>query len=181
MKSVGFFQLLCWPTSRLVELGVAASAVTQLRFEETGHSRPLDPAWAPTFGWWGGVVGVDELAELSGKSAGRVRAYAKERGLRFAHKKLRRTHAELAMGLWSDRISPAAESCRRFGVLPGERRALCAAAQIIVDVTPGGITSVLKWPLHQLEARFAKLELRMQPPAEVLRLAVVHPSRAVAT
>jgi hypothetical protein len=182
MKSVGFFELLLWPTTRLVEHGVAASAVARLRFEETGHVRPLDPAWAPTFGWWGGVADVDELAALSGKSADRVRAYAKERGLRFAHKKLRRTHAELAMGLWCDRTSPAVESCRRFGVLPGERRVLCAAAQILVDVTPGGIRAVSAWPLCHLEARFAKLELRMQPPPEVLRLAVRSPrSTAVPT
>jgi hypothetical protein len=58
---------------------------------------------------------------------------------------------------------------------------LCAAAQILVDVTQGGIVSVLSWNLGHLEARFAKLELRMQPPAEVLRLAVTHPSMAVTT
>lgn len=180
MRQVGFFELLCWPTSRLVEHGVAASAASRLRFEETGHAHPLDPSWAPTFGSWGGVAEVEELAKLSGRTVERVRAYAKERGLRYAHKKLRRTHAELAIALWCDRASPAAESCRRFGVWPAERRVLCAAAQIIVDVTPGGIAAVLKWPLHQLEARFVKLELRMQPPAEVLRLARVSPLTAAA-
>jgi hypothetical protein len=181
VRQVGFFELLCWPNHRVVEHGVAASAVTKIRFEETGHRRPLDPTWAPTFGRWGGVANVDELADLSGRTAERVRGYAKESGLRFAHKNLRRTHAELAIALWCDRSAPARDSCRRFGVWPGERRVLCAAAQILVDVTPGGIASVLKWPLVQLEARFAKLELRMQPPAEVLRLAVIHPSMAVPT
>ncbi len=165
--TVGFYELLCWPTARLVEHGIAAGAVTKLRFQETGHLRPLDPHWAHTFGSWGGVVGVETLAQLAGKPVERVRAYARERGLRFAHRALQRTHAQLAVGLWCDRRTPE-EACRTFGVWPGERRILCAAAQLLVDATSGGIAAVLKWPTPQLEKRFAVLDLRMSPPAAVL-------------
>ena len=171
MKDVTFFEWLILPSSCLVERGIPAARVTTSRFEETGHRRPLDPSWAATFGAWGGVATPDELAERAGKSVERVRQYAKETRLRFANKNLRRTHAELAVALWCDRGSPPQESCRRHGVWPAERRILCAAAQILVDRTDGGIASILRWDLRKLEARFAQLNLEMRPPQELLRRA----------
>ena len=170
MTAVGFYELLCWPTRRLVEHGIAAGAVTKLRFQETGHTRPLDPSWAPTFGSWGGVGDVETLAQLAGKPVERVRAYAKETGLRFAHRNLRRTRAELAVALWCDRTSPQ-EACRKFGVWPGERRILCSAAQLLVDASSDRFTSISKLPMHELERRFAALKLELKPPAAVLRAA----------
>ena len=171
MTAVGFYELLCWPTRRLVEHGIAAGAVTKLRFQETGHTRPLDPSWAPTFGSWGGVVGVETLAQLAGKPVERVRAYAKETGLRFANRGLHRTHGELAIALWCARGSSPQESCRKFGVWPGERRILCSAAQLLVDSTADGFASISKLPMHELETRFAALKLELKPPAAVLRAA----------
>lgn len=171
MKDVTFFEWLILPSSCLVERGIPAARVATSRFEETGHRRPLDPSWAATFGAWGGVTTPDELADLAGKPVERVRQYAKESGLRFANRNLRRTHAELAIGLWCGRSGPARESCRRFGVWPAERRILCAAAQILVDLTEGGIAPILRWDPRKLEVRFAQLNLAMRPPQEVLRRA----------
>ncbi len=51
----------------------------------------------------------------------------------------------------------------------GERRLLCAAAQVLIDNIDGGIETVLRWPLRELDARFAKLNVRLTPPPRLLR------------
>ncbi len=170
MTAVGFLELLLWPTKRLAEQGLVSGSMSRLRFEETGPLRALDPSWAPAFGLWGGVATVDDIAERTGKSVESVRRYAKDTGLRYAHKKLQRTHAELAVLLWCDRSRPPRDSCRHFGVWPGERRVLCAAGQLLVDAV-GGIECVLKWNPRELEARFTRLDLRMEPPLALMRMA----------
>jgi hypothetical protein len=165
---ITFWEWLLLPTPELVLRGVPLARVTPSRLEQTGHRRPMDLSWAPTFGSWGRVSDAEALAAQAGKSVERVKQYAKERGLRFANRNMRRTHAELAIALWCDRGSLPRDSCRRFGVLPGERRILCSAAQLLADATEGGITAVLKWPMLKLKAQFSVLKLEMQPPAALL-------------
>ena len=168
---ITFWEWLLLPTAELVLRGVPLAHVTALRFEHTSHRRPLDPSWAPSFGSWGRVADAESLARQVGKSVERVKQYAKDTGLRIANRNGTRTHAELAIALWCDRPSSPQESCRKFGVLLGERRILCSAAQLLVDATEGGIENVLKWPTSKLEAQFAVLKLEMRPPMDVLRRA----------
>lgn len=164
MTAPTFWDFLSLDTDALVGLGVPRRAVVDRRFAATGHVRPISPRWLPTFGGWGGVLDVDELAERAGVERQVVIDYAKAKGLRYATRERRCTHAELAIRLWRDHRRDPAQSCRRFGVYPGERRILCAAAQVLIDDTEGGFETILRWRLPDLDARFADLGLRITPP-----------------
>lgn len=166
-EEITFWEFLLLPSERLAERGVPARDVARRRFEVTGHVRALDRAWAPTFGCWGGVEDLDEIARRAGRTREQAREHAKGAGLRAASRRLRRTHAELALLLWCDRAGTPQESCTKLGVLPGERRLLAAAAQVMIEAA-GGIGVVLAWTIGELEAEFARLSVSLRPPAHLL-------------
>lgn len=169
MTSPTFWDVISRSSDELATMGIARSQIVEQRFAMTGHVRPIGWPWIKTFGSWGATEPVDVIADRAGVEVPQVREYAKARGLRYATRNLRRTHAELAIALWCDRPRGAAESCVRFGVYAGERRILCAAAQILIDGTKGGIETILRWRAGELHARFAELAVRLHPPANVLR------------
>lgn len=169
MSAPTFWDFVARSTDEIVAMGVARSRVVELRFAATGHLRPIAWPWIKTFGCWGGVEPVDVIAERAGVEIAQVRDYAKGRGLKHATRLVQRSHAELAFALWCDRRCRPEESCRRFGVFPGERRLLCAAAQVLIDATDGGVEAILRWPLRELQARFTELGVKLTPPAAVLR------------
>jgi len=166
--AIGFWQLLLLSSRQLVELGVPVRDVPRRRFEMTGHVRALHPIWAPAFDCWGAVDDLDTIAMRTGKTASQVREHAKNAALRYATSKTRRSHAQLAILLWTDRARSPAESCKRFGVLAGQRRLLCAAAQELIDRQRGGIETVLGWDAPQLEKNFARLGVDLRPPPRLL-------------
>lgn len=169
MRTPTFWEHLLLPTPELVAMGVPLSNVVAERFAATGHTRAFSPEWAPTFGGWGRMATLSELAARAEKEVSEVRSYAKTRGLKYAPDDFTLTPAELAMRLWADRGRRPDLALRAFGVLPGERRILCAVAQVLVDSTDGGFHEMLEWKSEELERRFAKLNLSMQPPPELLR------------
>ncbi len=169
MSKLTFWDFLARCTDELVAMGVARSRVVEERFAATGHVRPISWPWIKTFGSWGGVEPVDVIADRAGVEIPQVRDYAKGRGLKHATRNVHRSQAELAIALWCDRARGNEESCRRLGVFPGERRLLCAAAQVLIDNIDGEIETILRWPLRELDARFAELDLRLTPPPSLLR------------
>lgn len=166
-EEITFWDYLLLPSERLIERGVHPRDVVRQRFEATGHVRALDAVWAPTFGCWGGVEDLDEIGRRASRTREQAREHAKGAGLRAASRHLRRTHAELAVLLWCDRSHSPEESCRRFGVLPGERRLLTAAAQVMIE-TAGGIEVVLSSTMGEIEAEFAQLAVPLRPPAHLV-------------
>ena len=173
MNTLTFWDYLALSTDELVARGVPKRAVVDRRFAATGHTRPIGARWLRSFGGWGGVLDLDELADRVGVERQVVKDYAKAKGLRWATRERRRTHAQLAIQLWCDRHRPPDESSLRFGIYPGERRILCAAAQVLIDTTEGGIANLLRWPLRDLEARFAELRVDVSPPSTLLGVAVL--------
>lgn len=169
MSTPTFWDFLARSTDELVAMGVVRSRVAMERFAATGHVRPISWPWIKTFGCWGGVETVDEIADRAGVEIRQVRDYAKGRDLKHATRNVHRSHAELAVALWCDRGRTPEESCHRFGVFAGERRLLCAGAQVLIETTDGGIASILRWPLRELDARFEELQLRLVPPPRILR------------
>ena len=168
MTAPTFWEFLTLSTDELVARGIPPRDVVDRRFAATGHVRPIGPRWLPTFGGWGSVLSADELADRVGTERQVVIDYAKAKGLRVATRERRWTHAELAIRLWCDRGNSPEASCLRFGVYPGERRILCAAAQVLVDATDGGFARMLGWSQGHLDARFAELGVSIQPPASIL-------------
>jgi hypothetical protein len=166
--AIGFWAWLLYPSTTLVALGIHPRDVVPLRFEATGHQRPVPVEWAEACFSWGGVETSGEIALKTGHTKAQVQQHAHDAGLRFATQKRRRTHAELALMLWCDRGRSPRESCKRFGVPAGARRVLCAAMQELVDKTNGDVKEVLEWPVTRLEFEFAALRLDLQPPPSIL-------------
>ncbi|MBZ0121179.1 MAG: hypothetical protein K8H88_29560 [Sandaracinaceae bacterium] len=180
MSKPTFWDFLARSTDELVAMGVVRARVVDERFAATGHVRPISWPWIKTFGSWGGVEPVDVIADRAGVEIPQVRDYTKGRGLKHATRHVHRSHAELAVALWCDRTRSPEESCRRLGVFPGERRLLCAAAQVLIDNIDGGIEVILRWPLRELDARFADLNVRLTPPPMVLHGQALSDADAVA-
>lgn len=157
MKGPTFWEFLMLSTDDLVSLGVPRDRVVARRFEATGHVRPISAQWIKSFGCWGGVLSVDELADKVGVERQVAIDYAKAKGLRFATRHRRVTHAQLAIELWCDRGREPSESCRRFGVFPAERRLLCSVAQVMVDAEEDGFEAVLRWSLSDLDRALTEL------------------------
>jgi hypothetical protein len=157
-----FWDMLTRSTDELVAKGTAIEDVVDLRFAATGHVRPLSPRWLKSFGCWGSVLDLDEITAKVGVAREVVKDYAKGRGLRYATKNLRRTHAELALELWGDRARSPQESCQRFGCYPGERRLLLIAAQALVD--RWSTDCVMKWTIPELNSKFEALKVNFAAP-----------------
>lgn len=157
MRGPTFWEFLMLSTDDLVTLGVPHDRVVEERFAATGHVRPISAQWIKSFGCWGGVLDVDELADKVRVERQVAIDYAKARGLRFATRRRRVTHGQLALELWCDRGRNPSESCRRFGVYPAERRLLCSVAQVLVDTEDGGFEEVLRWSLRDLDRAFSEL------------------------
>lgn len=169
MSAPTFWDFLARSSDELIAMGAPRRDVVDRRFAATGHVRPICPRWFSSYGGWGGVLDVDELAERVGVERQVVIDYAKAKGLRYATRACRRTHGELAILLWVDRARSPEESCKFFGVYPVERRVLCAAAQVLIDEADDGIDTVLRWTLAELDRRFAKLKVMLRPPAQFFR------------
>lgn len=159
MTEPTFWEFLTLDADDLVALGVPKRQVSDRRFAATGHVRPISSRWIKSFGGWGGVLGLDEIADNLRVERQVVVDYAKAKGLRYATRERRVTHGQLALELWCDRSRNAAESCSRFGVYAAERRLLCSAAQVLIDVESAGFDAVLRWSLHDLDHAFGELRI----------------------
>lgn len=168
MSPPTFWDFLSRPNDELVAMGVSRRDIVARRFTATGHVRPIESKWIASVGMWGRTHSLDEIAERVGVERAAVKDYAKASGLRVATRSCRRTHAELAILLWADRAHSPEESSETFGVYPAERRVLCAAAQVLIDGVEGGIETVMRWKLPELDARFEALNINLRPPPHLL-------------
>lgn len=159
MTEPTFWEFLTLDADDLVALGVRKRQVSDRRFAATGHVRPIGSRWIKSFGGWGGVLRLDEIADNLSVERQVVIDYAKAKGLRYATRDRHVTHGRLALELWCDRNRDPAESCRRFGVYPAERRLLCSAAQVLIDGEPNGFDCVLSWSLRDLDDAFGELRI----------------------
>jgi hypothetical protein len=177
MREPTFWEFLTLDADDLVALGVPKRHVSDRRFAATGHVRPIGARWIKSFGAWGGVLGLDEIADKVGVECQVVIDYAKAKGLRYATRERHITHGQLALELWCDRGRDPAQSCKRFSVYPAERRLLASMAQVLVDTEPGGFDAVLRWSLRDLDAAFADLRVdfdgheRVRRPRKMLEAA----------
>lgn len=181
MKEPTFWEYLMLDGDDLVALGVPRRGISDRRFAATGHVRPISGRWIRSFGCWGGVLGVDEIADKLKVERQTVIDYAKAKGLRHATRERRVTLGRLALELWCDRGRDPTESLRRYGVYAAERRLLCSAAQVLIDCEPGGFEAVLGWSLRELDRTFAELDIDLEGHRNVRRPRHRSPAKPEAT
>ena len=62
MNEPSFWDFLARSSKELIKMGVPQDEVVSRRFAMTGHVRPIQWPWIKTFGAWGSVLGLDDLA-----------------------------------------------------------------------------------------------------------------------
>lgn len=160
---IGMLDLAVRSNTELAQRGLSAGVVTAERERMTGHTRRIQPQWAKTVGWWGGVKTLVDIAEHVGVEITTAREYAKYRGLRWRTRRRVYTHAQLAV-LALATPGTAREVAARLGILPVEACALRSAATEILVENETSLAEVMRWRIDDLEREWRRLGFRIEAP-----------------
>jgi hypothetical protein len=160
---IGALHLAVMTNAELAEHGMPSEIITYERERMTGHLRRIQERWAKTIGMWGGVAGIQEIADRAEVERNPAVEYAKLRGLKWRTKRRVFTPAQLGV-LAMATPGSARDAAKVLGILPIEATMYRAATTEVMThyVTP--LSVLLTWRVADLEAAWRRLDLRVEAP-----------------
>lgn len=149
--------------AELVSCGVPAGIVTSERERLTGHVRRIQPRWARSIGYWGGITGLLEIAERVDVGLDTAKNYAKYRGLKWRTPRRSYTPAQLGV-LALATPGSSVEAARKLGIMPVEAAMYRAAITEVLVENTTSLEALLSWTPSRLHRAWQELELSIEAP-----------------